>query len=75
MNSTNTSNGECDSTTSTNNHWYYAALLCVGMLVVGFGGSPIYVLGVAYLDESVKKNVSPMYLGIFTSSGILGKYR
>lgn len=70
-NSTNASHSACDSTTSAG-HWYYTALFCIGMLIIGFGGSPLYVLGIAYLDESVKKKVSSMYVGFFSASGILG---
>ena len=53
--------------------WYYTLLFCIGMLVIGFGGSPLYVLGVPYLDESVKNKVSSLYIGIFGSALIVGK--
>ena len=71
-NFTNVTHDTCDSTTPAG-RWYYAALLCFGMLILGIGGSPLYVLGVPYLDESVKKKVSPMYIGIFSSAAIVGK--
>lgn len=52
----------------------YYALFILGMIVAGIGNSPLYALGVPYLDQNVKKKVSPMYLGIFVGfGGILGK--
>ena len=42
--------------------------------MAGIGNSPLYALGVPYLDQNVKKKVSPMCLGIFVGfGGILGK--
>ena len=43
------------------------------MFLTGIAGAPLYVLGVAYLDESVKKKVAPIYIGFFGSSGTVGK--
>lgn len=44
------------------------------MVVAGIGNSPLYALGVPYMDQNVKAKVSPMYLGIFVGfGGILGK--
>ena len=45
------------------------AILILGMIVAGIGNSPLYALGVPYLDQNVKENVSPMYLGIFVGFG------
>ena len=54
--------------------WYYPAIFCFGMFLIGIAGAPLYVLGVAYLDESVKKKVAPIYIGFFGSSGTVGKF-
>ena len=43
------------------------------MGLIGVAGAPLYVLGVAFLDESVKRKVSPIYIGIFGASGTVGK--
>ena len=51
----------------------YYALFILGMIVAGIGSTPLYALGVPYVDENVKAKVSPMYLGIFVAFGILGK--
>ena len=53
-------------------HWYYPAIFCFAMFLIGIAGSPLYVLGVAYLDESVKAKVAPIYIGIFGASGTVG---
>jgi len=55
------------------NNLYYA-LFILGMVIGGLGFSPLYALGVPYMDQNVKAKVSPMYLGIFVGfGGILGK--
>ena len=51
----------------------YYALFILGMVVMGCGCTPMYALGIPYLDENVKAKVSPMYVGIFAASGIAGK--
>ena len=43
------------------------------MFLIGIAGAPLYVLGVAYIDESVKKKIAPIYIGFFGSSGTVGK--
>ena len=50
------------------------ALFILGMVIGGIGNSPLYGLGVPYLDQNVKSNLSPMYMGIFVGfGGILGE--
>ena len=49
------------------------SLFILGMFVAGAGASPMYALGIPYIDENVKPKVSPMYLGFFVASGIGGK--
>ncbi|KAL9981591.1 hypothetical protein ACROYT_G010316 [Oculina patagonica] len=61
---------DCNEKTGGNNLYY--ALFILGMIVVGTGSTPLYALGVPYVDENVKKEGSPMYLGIFAALGILG---
>lgn len=50
----------------------YYALFILGMVVMGCGCTPMYALGIPYMDENVKAKVSPMYVGIFAASGIAG---
>ena len=49
----------------------YYALFILGMVVGGICNSPLYGLGVPYLDQDVKSNLSPMYMGI---SLVLAEY-
>ncbi len=39
----------------------------VGTLLIGVGATPVYTLGVAYMDENVPKAKSALYLGTFVS--------
>ena len=43
------------------------------MVVAGAGCTPMYALGIPYMDENVNNKVTSMYVGIFVASGILGK--
>ena len=49
----------------------------VGTLLIGVGATPVYTLGVAYMDENVPKAKSALYLGTslsrYFSLGILFK--
>ncbi len=44
------------------NQFFFFLLLC-GQILHGIGASPIYTLGVTYLDESVSEESSALYLG------------
>ena len=33
------------------------------MVFIGMGATPLYTLGVAYLDENLKTKMSPVYIG------------
>ena len=63
---------QCKEETNGGNTLYYA-LFVLGMVVAGAGCTPMYTLGIPYMDENVKAKVTPMYVGIFAASGILGK--
>ena len=63
---------ECNKDTGDSNSLYYA-LFILGMVVAGAGCTPMYALGVPYMDENVKAKVSPLYVGLFVASGILGE--
>ena len=52
----------------------YFSLFVLGMVLAGAGATPMYALGIPYIDENVKKKVAPMYVGAFTASGIVGEY-
>ena len=43
------------------------------MFIAGAGCTPMISLGIPYLDENVSKENSPLYVGLFQTSGIFGK--
>ncbi|XP_066947164.1 solute carrier organic anion transporter family member 4A1 isoform X1 [Macrobrachium rosenbergii] len=43
-----------------------------GQFLHGVGASPLYTLGITYLDESVPVKMSSMYLGIFYAMAVIG---
>lgn len=43
----------------------YFVIFCVGQLLHGFGSTPLFALGTAYIDENVSQKASPVYLGMF----------
>lgn len=67
---TNQSQVECkDSASSLSN---YRLIFMLGQLLHGVGATPLYTLGVTYLDENVKSSYSPIYIAIFYTAAILG---
>ncbi|KAK2850993.1 hypothetical protein Q5P01_007269 [Channa striata] len=50
----------------------YRFVFMLGQFLHGVGATPLYTLGVTYLDENVKTNYAPVYLGIFYTAAVLG---
>ncbi|KAM6982924.1 LOW QUALITY PROTEIN: solute carrier organic anion transporter family member 4A1 [Tautogolabrus adspersus] len=50
----------------------YRFVFMLGQFLHGMGATPLYTLGVTYLDENVKSNYAPVYIGIFYTAAILG---
>ncbi|XP_048464370.1 solute carrier organic anion transporter family member 4A1 [Rhincodon typus] len=50
----------------------YRFLFMLGQFLHGVGATPLYTLGVTYLDENVKSNYAPVYIGIFYTAAIIG---
>ena len=46
----------------------YVLTLVVAQLLIGIGGSPLYTLGTAYIDNHVNKLKAPSYIGTNTGS-------
>ncbi|CAB3384981.1 Hypothetical predicted protein [Cloeon dipterum] len=69
---------ECDSDNSEKSYgqsgFYVRAFwfFFIGQLLHGAGASPLYTLGVTYIDENVSKKMSSVYIGIFYTMAILG---
>nr|XP_060627962.1 solute carrier organic anion transporter family member 4A1 [Anolis sagrei ordinatus] len=69
MCSSNQSVGCSESVSSLSN---YRFVFMLGQFLHGIGATPLYTLGVTYLDENVKSNYSPVYIAIFYTAAILG---
>lgn len=50
----------------------YRFVFMLGQFLHGMGATPLYTLGVTYLDENVKSTHSPVYTGIFYTAAIVG---
>ncbi|GAA6104192.1 solute carrier organic anion transporter family member 4A1 [Tachysurus ichikawai] len=50
----------------------YRYVFMLGQFLHGVGATPLYTLGVTYLDENVKSNYAPVYIGIFYTAAIIG---
>ncbi|XP_006639753.2 solute carrier organic anion transporter family member 4A1 isoform X2 [Lepisosteus oculatus] len=50
----------------------YRYMFMLGQFLHGMGATPLYTLGVTYLDENVKSNYAPVYIGIFYTAAIVG---
>lgn len=51
---------------------HYMYVLVVAQMLHGAGATPLYTLAVTYLDENLKAKLTPVYLGIFYSTAIIG---
>ncbi|XP_022360638.1 solute carrier organic anion transporter family member 4C1 [Enhydra lutris kenyoni] len=60
----------CNSSNSSLSNYLYVFIL--GQLLLGTGGTPLYTLGTAFIDESVPTHKSSLYIGIGYSMSILG---
>ncbi|MCL4148907.1 UNVERIFIED_CONTAM: hypothetical protein GTU68_028952, partial [Idotea baltica] len=47
-------------------------LFALGQFLHGVGASPLYTLGITFLDESVPVRTSSLYLGVFYAMAIVG---
>ncbi|XP_026862744.2 solute carrier organic anion transporter family member 4A1 [Electrophorus electricus] len=50
----------------------YRFVFMLGQFLHGVGATPLYTLGVTYLDENVKSSYAPVYIGIFYTAAIVG---
>ncbi|XP_004565556.1 solute carrier organic anion transporter family member 4A1 [Maylandia zebra] len=50
----------------------YRFVFMLGQFLHGMGATPLYTLGVTYLDENVNSNYAPVYIGIFYTAAIVG---
>ncbi|XP_034028011.1 solute carrier organic anion transporter family member 4A1 [Thalassophryne amazonica] len=50
----------------------YRFVFMLGQFLHGVGATPLYTLGVTYLDENVMSNYAPVYIGIFYTAATVG---
>ncbi|XP_036390179.1 solute carrier organic anion transporter family member 4A1 isoform X1 [Megalops cyprinoides] len=50
----------------------YRFVFMLGQFLHGMGATPLYTLGVTFLDENVKSSYAPVYIGIFYTAAIVG---
>ncbi|CAL8326376.1 unnamed protein product [Merluccius merluccius] len=50
----------------------YRFVFMLGQFLHGVGATPLYTLGVTFLDENVKSSYAPVYIGIFYTAAIVG---
>uniref|UniRef100_UPI00358F6865 solute carrier organic anion transporter family member 4A1-like n=1 Tax=Myxine glutinosa TaxID=7769 RepID=UPI00358F6865 len=62
--------GTCQGPSSDLSRYRYIFML--GQFLHGAGATPLYTLGVTYLDENVKTTCSSVYIGTFYTAAILG---
>ncbi|KAM9367284.1 solute carrier organic anion transporter family member 4C1 [Phaethornis superciliosus] len=68
---TSSANFTCStSTRSSLSSYLYVFIL--GQLLLGIGGTPLYTLGTAFIDDSVPKNKSSIYIGIGYAMSLMG---
>ncbi|NXK46197.1 SO4C1 protein, partial [Chauna torquata] len=68
---TSSTNFTCSaSTKSSLSNYLYVFIL--GQLLLGVGGTPLYTLGTAFIDDSVPKHKSSLYIGIGYAMSLLG---
>ncbi|XP_074063007.1 solute carrier organic anion transporter family member 4C1-like [Macrotis lagotis] len=60
----------CRDSTSKLSSYLYVFIL--GQLLLGVGGTPLYTLGTAFIDDSVPTHKSSLYIGIGFSMSVLG---
>ncbi|XP_058418318.1 solute carrier organic anion transporter family member 4A1 isoform X1 [Diceros bicornis minor] len=65
-------NGSVACGDSTSGLSSYRLVFMLGQFLHGVGATPLYTLGVTYLDENVKSSYSPVYIAIFYTAAILG---
>ncbi|NXA32040.1 SO4C1 protein, partial [Eudromia elegans] len=68
---TTSANSTCSaSTKSPLSNYLYVFILA--QLLLGVGGTPLYTLGTAFIDDSVPKHKSSLYIGIGYAMSLLG---
>ncbi|KAI6661792.1 solute carrier organic anion transporter family member 4A1 [Oopsacas minuta] len=51
---------------------YYYPLFVFGNIIIGFGSSTLYTVGVGFIDDSTHPRYSPIYISVFYIAAVLG---
>ncbi|KAF4803473.1 solute carrier organic anion transporter family member 4C1-like protein [Turdus rufiventris] len=64
-------NATCRTSTNSSLHNYLYVFI-LGQLLLGVGGTPLYTLGTAFIDDSVPKHKASLYIGVGYAMSLLG---
>ncbi|XP_056370336.1 solute carrier organic anion transporter family member 4C1 isoform X2 [Oenanthe melanoleuca] len=64
-------NATCSASKNSSLHKYLYVFI-LGQLLLGVGGTPLYTLGTAFIDDSVPKHKASLYIGIGYAMSLLG---
>ncbi|NXE94254.1 SO4C1 protein, partial [Menura novaehollandiae] len=64
-------NATCNTSKQSSLHNYLYVFI-LAQLLLGVGGTPLYTLGTAFIDDSVPKHKSSLYIGIGYAMSLLG---
>ncbi|CAN8220483.1 unnamed protein product [Coccothraustes coccothraustes] len=64
-------NATCNASTNSSLRKYLYVFI-LGQLLLGVGGTPLYTLGTAFIDDSVPKHKSSLYIGVGHAMSLLG---
>ncbi|XP_051875899.1 solute carrier organic anion transporter family member 4C1-like isoform X2 [Pristis pectinata] len=67
----NSTTQACNTSTAAKDTSFFL-LFFLGQLLHGVGGTPLYTLGTAYLDDSVPDDKTSLYIGIGNAMSVLG---
>ncbi|XP_075991572.1 organic anion transporting polypeptide 26F isoform X2 [Anticarsia gemmatalis] len=67
-----TSTSHCDGTVPSEGGAWAVAIFVFAQLLHGAGATPLFTLGVTYIDENVSKKMSSVYLGVYYTMAVVG---
>ncbi|CAB3239506.1 unnamed protein product [Arctia plantaginis] len=67
-----TSTNHCDGTVPAEGGAWAVAVFVFAQLLHGAGATPLFTLGVTYIDENVSKKMSSVYLGVYYTMAVVG---
>ncbi|XP_026319566.1 solute carrier organic anion transporter family member 4A1 [Hyposmocoma kahamanoa] len=66
------SSSRCNDESSSEGGSWAVAVFVFAQLLHGAGATPLFTLGVTYIDENVSKKMSSVYLGVYYTMAVLG---